>query len=113
MLNDSRFTLTNFCSLTEDGAAIDLHSAKFRDIAMMVPSAHRIVIDSSTEANLPFLANKYLGSPALVWAIMMYNGIVDPINDVYIGRTILIPSRPGIVELLEAGNRSNLSTVEL
>jgi hypothetical protein len=110
---DPRFNIENFLATTEDGSSLDLHSAKFRDLPMLVSSSRRVVIDSSTEANLPLLAHTYLGAKELWWAILMYNGMLDPITDVYIGRTVLIPSRTQMISLLEAGNRSNLSTIEL
>lgn len=113
MALDPRFNMSNFYSTTEDGQSLDLLGAKFNNLAMLIPSSRTIVVNSSAEANLPFLADKYMGTSSLFWAIAMFNGIIDPINDVYIGRRLLIPARSAIISLLEAGSRSNVTSVEI
>lgn len=109
----SRFDLSNFCSLTEDGQDLDVFSAKFRDLALLSATSRVITIDASTEANLPYIAEKYLGTSRLWWAILMYNGLLDPIADISIGTRLAIPSRSSLVTVLESSNRSNISTVEI
>mgnify|MGYP000376038179 CR=1 FL=1 len=109
----ARFDLSNFCSLTEDGQDLDLFSAKFRNLALTSTTSRVITVDASTEANLPYLAEKYLGTSRLWWAILMYNGLLDPIEDITIGTRLAIPSRSSIITVLESGNRSNISIVEI
>lgn len=109
----SRFDLSNFCSLTEDGQDLDLFSAKFRNLALTSATNRVVTVDASTEANLPYLAEKYLGTSRLWWAILMYNGLLDPIEDITIGTKLAIPSRSSLITILESGNRSNISIVEI
>lgn len=109
----ARFDLSNFCSLTEDAQDLDLFNAKFKDLALLASTSRLITIDASTEANLPFIAEKYLGSASLWWAILMYNGLLDPIEDISIGRRLSIPSRSSLITILESGNRSNIGILEI
>jgi hypothetical protein len=109
----SRFDLTNFCSLTEDGLDLDLFSAKFNSLSLVATSARVITINSTTEANLPYIADKYLGSSRLWWTLLMYNGLLDPIEDIVIGLKLAIPSRSSLITILESGNRSNISVIEI
>lgn len=109
----ARFDLSNFCSLTEDSQDLDLFTAKFKDLALVATTSRFITIDASTEANLPFIAEKYLGSSSLWWTLLMYNGLLDPIEDISIGRRLSIPSRSSLITLLESGNRSNIGLIEI
>lgn len=109
----SRFDLSNFCSLTDDGQDLDIFGAKFRNLALLSTTSRVITVDSTTEANLPYIAEKYLGTSRLWWTILMYNGLLDPIEDISIGSKLAIPSRSSIITILESGNRSNLNTIEI
>lgn len=109
----SRFDISNFCSVTEDGQDLDMFSAKFKDLSLTSATSRVITIDSATEANLPFIAEKYLGSSRLWWTILMYNGLLDPIEDIALGVRLAIPSRSSLITILESGNRSNISIVEI
>lgn len=109
----SRFDLSGFCSLTEDGQDLDMFSAKFKNLALVSATSRVITVDATTEANLPYLAEKYLGSSRLWWTILMYNGLLDPIEDITVGTKLAIPSRSSIINILESGNRSNISLVEI
>jgi len=109
----SRFDLSGFCSLTEDGQDLDIFSAKFKNLALVSATSRVITVDATTEANLPYLAEKYLGSSRLWWTILMYNGLLDPIEDITVGTKLAIPSRSSIINILESGNRSNISLVEI
>jgi hypothetical protein len=72
-----------------------------------------ITVDSTTEANLPYIAEKYLGTSRLWWTILMHNGLLDPIEDITIGTKLAIPSRSSLITILESGNRSNINTIEI
>lgn len=109
----SRFDLSNFCSLTDDVQDLDMFSAKFRNLSLLASTSRVITVDSTTEANLPYIAEKYLGTSMLWWTILMYNGLLDPIEDISIGTKLAIPSRSSIITILESGNRSNLNTIEI
>lgn len=109
----SRFDLSNFCSVTEDGQDLDMFSAKFRSLSLITSTSRVITVDASTEANLPYLAEKYLGTSRLWWTILMYNGLLDPIEDITIGTRLAIPSRSSLITMLESGNRSNINIVEI
>ncbi len=98
----TRFNLENFIPVTADGQNLDIFKAKFRDIRATVREQQRVVIDAAFEANLPGLAYKYLGNTSLWWAILMYNGLQDPLDDVKVGMTIKIPSRSDLITLMES-----------
>jgi hypothetical protein len=66
-----------------------------------VPSATTVIVDSSLEANLPMMAQTYLGDQHLWWVILYYNGITDPLSDVYTLKVLNIPDRQTLISYLE------------
>jgi hypothetical protein len=106
----ARFDASNFMSTTPDGTDLDIYTAKFKDIRFSVPASASVEIDASTESNLPYLAEKYLGDQNLWWIILEYNGLIDPIDDVSPGVTLLIPERRSVIAYLDANLNNTLST---
>jgi hypothetical protein len=109
----SRFSIENSIPLTSDGLSLDVFTAKFRDIRYILPVQTNITVDASSEANLPYLADKYLQDQDLWWVILMFNGLVDPIEDVTIGTTLRIPDKRSLTALLELVGTTKLTSVIL
>lgn len=97
----SRFEASAFYSTFYAGGAFDIWDAKPRDVRFNVPAASTIVVDSSTEANLPYLAHTHLGDQNLWWVLLYYNGLTDPIGDVYASAVLRIPDRSSLITYLE------------
>lgn len=83
------------------GGAFDIWDATPRDMRFNVPSSTTLVVDSSLEANLPYIAHVYLGDQSLWWTILYFNGLMDPISDIYALAVIRIPDRPALISYLE------------
>ena len=96
----ARFNLTDYVGTTEDGR-VDIWSAKFINLRFSVSLAKVITVTSGFEANLPALASKYLDDQNLWWAILHYNGLIDPIHDVRVGSVLKIPDRNSLLSFLE------------
>ena len=101
-----QFTLEKFLPRMSDGKGGDIFNANFRHIRN-VQEQQRVVIDAAYAHNLPGLAHEYLQDTGLWWALLMYNGLQDPINDVVPGITIRIPNRNQLLLLLEAQSESS------
>lgn len=98
----ARFDIENFMRLTSDGGSLDIFSAKFRDIRFRVGHQSTVVVDARYEANLKTLAyDQYDGDSSLWWAILLYNGLQDPVGDIVPGVVLKIPKRTEIIALVE------------
>ena len=102
MASTTRFSIENFIPITQDGQSLDIFKAKFREIRSTVREQQRVVIDAAYAGNLPGLAHKYLDNTSLWWAILLYNGLQDPLDDVKVGMTIKIPSRSDLIAVMES-----------
>jgi len=101
----ARFDVSSYVSCFDDGR-VDIWSAKFINMRFSVTLSRVITVTSGFEANLPALAKKYLDDQNLWWAILHYNGLLDPIHDIRIGAVLRIPDRNSLLSFLE-----NKSTV--
>lgn len=84
-------SIINYLQITPDGDHLNFWDAPFKDMHLYVPESTRIVIDAASAANLPGLADKYLGSPYYWWVLLMYNGLSDAVNEVVPGKILSIP----------------------
>ena len=101
-----QFSIERFLDRTSDGEGLNIFSARFRNIRDL-PEQERIVIDAAFAHNLPSLAHKYLQDVNLWWAILMYNGLRAPIEDIVPGLTLRIPNKAALVSLLESKQTSS------
>jgi nucleoid-associated protein YgaU len=51
------------------------------------------VVDTNTEGRLDLISVAFLGDSKLWWVLAQYNAILDPYNEITIGRVIRIPSK--------------------
>ena len=107
----AQFSIENFMEVTT-GNHLDIFSAKFRNIRSL-PEQQRVVIDAAFAHNLPTLAYTYLQDTNLWWAILMYNGLRDPLEDLVPGMTIKIPSKTALIAMLEAKQTSTNSVMRI
>lgn len=104
----SSYSIDNFAPVVGEGDALDIWEADFVGIENL-PSASTVQLDSTQAANLPGLADKYLGSPYLWWALLIYNGLDDPIRDVAVGLTLRIPDRDALMSYMLARRNARAS----
>lgn len=65
-----------------------------------------ITVDSKYEANLPGLAFDFYGDQSYWRAILKFNGLHDPINDICVGTQLGMPSRSSLDRFMTAKNTS-------
>jgi hypothetical protein len=106
-----QFSIENFMPVLEDNH-LDIFNAKFRNIRNL-PEQHRITINAGYAHNLPTIAYEYLQDVNLWWAILMFNGLRDPLEDIKPGMTIRIPNKAALISMLEAKSTSSNSVMRI
>lgn len=102
----ARFDFHRFFNLTEDERSYDIFSAPVRSIRK-IPSNGIVTVTAKWEYNLPGLAHSYLGDKGLWWAILMHNGLSDPLRDIKPGVQLRIPDKGPLLALLESRRTSD------
>lgn len=96
----SPYNIARFQPLTQDGLHFNVFDASYNGMRFAVKLSKQIVVDASSANNLPGLAYSELGSEFLWWAILMYNGLSDPLNDIVPGTVLNIPERASLIAYL-------------
>ena len=101
MASLSSYSILRYMTLTQDGNHFNFWDGAFKDMHLYVRQSTTIVVDGQWEANLPGVAYAYLGTPALAWAVLMFNpDIQDPITDVKPGVMLRIPDASSLKDFL-------------
>lgn len=83
--------VTPLVTLLNNQIDIDPLKSSYTNIRFGVLPATVIIISAKYQANLPGLAHDYYGDQKYWRAILSFNGLIDPINDVAIGTRIGLP----------------------
>lgn len=109
MQNSIRHSFVRY--LTADSNTPETHwnlfDSNIKDLRFRVPSSKTITVNSITASNLPMIAEQELGDPSLWWAILHFNGLLDPIDDISVGTTLRIPNRAQLLALLSSASASS------
>jgi hypothetical protein len=89
-------TVTPVVKLLDNTYDIDIFNSRYANMRWSVVPDVLITIDSKYEANLPGLAFDYFGSQDYWRAILAFNGLNDPLNDICVGAVIGLPSRSSL-----------------
>lgn len=100
--------VTPLTTLLTNVLAVDYLQSPYTNIRFGVAIDTVITIDAKYEANLPGLAFDYYGDQVYWRAILAFNGLVDPVQDVQVGTVIGLPSKSS----LEAFMTTNQSSVQ-
>jgi len=62
------------------------------------------VVRAEEIGRLDIISTEYYDDPRLWWAIAHVNRILNPLNDMVIGMTLIIPRKEAVVAAIETGN---------
>lgn len=82
----------------------DDQRSSYTNIRFGVIPVQIIVIDSKYQANLPGLAYDFYGDQEYWRAILAFNGLIDPINDITTGRHLGLPDASSLQAFMTAKN---------
>jgi hypothetical protein len=80
--------------------ALDLHKSAYKNMKFALPIVQYYEITEADKANLPGIAYKIYGDVSLWRAIVEFNAINDPLNDLEIGMRLALPSKGSITAYL-------------
>lgn len=88
--------VTPTVKLLNNGYDLDVFNSGYVNIRFEVALASLVTIDAGFQANLPGLAYAYYGDQNYWRAIMAFNGLTDPLNDVTVGRQLGLPDKSSL-----------------
>lgn len=92
--------------LLDNSFDLDVFKSSYANMRFGILPAQVITIDSRYQANLPGLAYDFYGDQKYWRAILSFNGLVDPINDVTVGTRIGLPDQSSVQAFMARTNKS-------
>jgi hypothetical protein len=83
---------SSYLSLASNKRSLDYLSAKYLNMSFALAAERTFIVTSANIANSPGLAYQIYGDRNYWWVICMYNGILDPMQDLQPGTVLQIPS---------------------
>ena len=96
-------------SSSEGKLYIDFLSAEYQEELLSTQVFTEYQISMATECRLDIISNILYGTPSLWWVIGMYNGIVNPIWELTVGKKLKIPDRNSVDTLLQSVNQPTVT----
>ncbi len=84
---------------------IDFLRAEYQEEILGIRVFTEYQINMATEGRLDIISNILYGTPSLWWVIGMYNGIVNPIWELPVGKKLKIPDRNSVDTMLQSVNQ--------
>jgi hypothetical protein len=90
------YNYSKYTPLDNTGDQYDVFVSGYKNIRFNIQQTSQLQLDNSTAYNLPGIAYQVYGDTSLWWALLAYNGLNDPLSDVYPGLVLLIPPKAQI-----------------
>ena len=103
--------VTPAVTLMNNTADLDQLNSSYVNLRFGVALATIITVDAAYQANLPGLAYDYYGDTSYWRAILAFNGLTDPINDIRIGVQLGLPDASSLQSFMAASNHTLLPTL--
>ncbi len=94
------YDLSRYTPLDNTLEMRDILKSGYKNMRFVVTPASQIQITAATMCNLPGLAYQLYGDTSLWRALLDFNGLSDPISDVCVGMTLLVPSKASLIDYL-------------
>lgn len=95
------FDWNRYTPLDNSGLDFDSFRSAFKNIRFSIRKFRVIRLTEADAANLPGLAYNYYEDTSLWRVLMAYNGITDPIEEVYAGMEFKLPLKADIIAYLD------------
>lgn len=96
------YTWSKYTPIDNTGDARSLWKSAYKNLRFSVPLQEIITLTEGQSANLPGLSYEKYGTVDFWRVLLHYNGLVDPIQDVYTGMSFRIPTQAGVIAWLSA-----------
>ena len=95
------FDWTKYTPVDNVGRDYNIFRSAYKNIRFSIRKFRVITLTEADAANLPGLAYRLYDDISLWRVLMAYNGLTDPINDVYAGLEFKLPLKSEIIAYLD------------
>lgn len=108
---NTNFDYKRYTALDNTLTQYSVFSSAYKNIRFAVPATQTMQIGEYDIGNLPGIAFRIYGDESLWRMIMAYNGMQDPIQDMWAGQILRYPSKSAVIAYLNSQTPTKPSTV--
>ena len=108
---DTDYDYSRFTPLDNTLNQYDVFRSAYKNIRFALPTTQTIQINESDIANLAGLAFRFYGDTSLWRMILAYNGLQDPIQDMWAGQILNLPSKSAVIAYLNEQTHTKQETM--
>lgn len=107
------YDYSRFTPLDNTGTAYNIFRSGFKNIRFALPVTQTLQIDESDIGNLAGLAFRIYGDTSLWRMILAYNGLNDPIQDMWPGMILQLPSKVAVISYINEQLRTQQQVITI
>ena len=88
-------------------------TAKYKNIGFLLNANQTFVVTKEFVRNAPGIAYHIYRNPDYWPYLLMFNGIVDPVEDLTVGKILQVPDKQDIDAMLNSSDVSDLSALTI
>lgn len=111
MAND--YDYTKHTPVDNTGTAYSVFKSGYKNLRFSLPVSQNYTITEPDMANLVGLAARFFGDTSFWYPILSFNGIQDPIQEVYPGTILKLPSKNDLIEALSKQQNTQLPVFKI
>ena len=104
---------STYLDVGDEGTSLDLLSARYKNIRFNLEARQTFLVEQAWEHNAPGIAFQLYRDVDYWPYLLMYNGIVDPIQDLVVGLILQVPAKADIDAYLNLDDSSALASVSV
>jgi hypothetical protein len=102
---------STYTPVDNTGDAYSIFKSGYKNIRFNIQVQQQIQLDASTAYNMPGLCYQIYGDTSLWLGLLGYNGLSDPLTDVYPGLTLVLPAKSDLVAYISRNSNVQNTTV--
>jgi len=105
----------NYSSYTpyDNTGYYDIFKSGYKNVRFAAQPNQKMQLDNSTAYNLPGLAFNLYGDTSLWYGLLAYNGLSDPLTDIYPGLVLQIPAKSDLINYISQTNNPQQQTITI
>lgn len=91
----------------------DIFRSGYKNVRFNIQPNQQLQLDDSTAYNLPGLAYSLYGDTSLWYSLLAYNGLNDPLSDIYPGLVLNVPTKSDLVAYISRTQSATNTSVTI
>ncbi len=109
--NQTDYDYGRYTPVDNTGREYSIFKSAFKNIRFALAYSSTYTITESDLANLVGIADKMYGDVSLWRVLLAFNGLQDPIQDIYPGLVLKIPSKSDIIAYISKQQNNQRPTI--